>query len=91
MLEEADRARLTEMLDALDRDGYAMNPTWELAHDLAQEYEGTPEFDWLHALCHRIEGDTGNARYWYRRAGREPFAGAFRDEARAMLAELRRQ
>jgi hypothetical protein len=25
---------------------------------------------WLHAYLHRREGDLGNARYWYRRAGR---------------------
>jgi hypothetical protein len=23
--------------------------------------------DWLHAVLHKIEGDDGNARYWYRR------------------------
>jgi len=43
---------------------------WEAAHALAQGHEGDPAADWLHAVLHKIEGDTGNSRYWYRRAGR---------------------
>jgi hypothetical protein len=27
---------------------------------------------WIHAHLHRIEGDLGNAAYWYHRAGRDP-------------------
>lgn len=42
---------------------------WEKAHTLAQE-EDTPDGYWLHAYLHRKEGDTGNAGYWYRRAGK---------------------
>ena len=26
----------------------------------------------IHAYLHRLEGDTGNAAYWYREAGAEP-------------------
>lgn len=26
--------------------------------------------DWVHAYLHRVEGDLGNAGYWYRRAGK---------------------
>ena len=25
---------------------------------------------WVHAYLHRVEGDQGNAGYWYRRAGK---------------------
>jgi hypothetical protein len=25
---------------------------------------------WIHALLHLIEGDTGNAGYWYAKAGK---------------------
>ena len=25
---------------------------------------------WAHGIVHLLEGDFGNARYWYRRAGR---------------------
>jgi len=26
---------------------------------------------WLHGIVHTLEGDLDNARYWYRRAGRD--------------------
>lgn len=42
---------------------------WEKAHDIAQDID-TPMGSWLHALLHLIEGDTGNAGYWFRRADR---------------------
>ncbi len=42
---------------------------WEAAHDIAQDIE-TPVGSWLHALLHLIEGDLGNARYWFAAAGR---------------------
>lgn len=43
---------------------------WEAAHNIAQEIE-TPLGSWLHALLHLIEGDQGNANYWYQRAGQQ--------------------
>jgi len=46
---------------------------WDKAHDCAQAREdaaGNP----VHAYLHRKEGDTGNADYWYSRAGKKrPF------------------
>ena len=42
---------------------------WDAAHDIAQEIH-TPIGSWLHALLHLIEGDTGNAGYWFRKATR---------------------
>lgn len=26
------------------------------------------DWTWVHAYLHRVEGDLGNARYWYRRS-----------------------
>lgn len=42
---------------------------WEAAHGIAQDLE-TPNGAWIHALLHLIEGDLGNARYWFVAAGR---------------------
>ena len=42
---------------------------WEKAHDLAED-EGSKDGDWVHAYLHRVEGDLGNAAYWYKRASR---------------------
>jgi hypothetical protein len=44
----------------------------------------------VHAYLHRVEGDLGNARYWYREAGKPSASGPLKVEwgaiARAMLA-----
>jgi hypothetical protein len=40
---------------------------WERAHTDAQADDGATGA-WVHAYLHRKEGDSGNARYWYRRA-----------------------
>ncbi len=42
---------------------------WTKAHDLADGPPGK-EAAWVHAYLHRKEGDTWNANYWYRQAGR---------------------
>jgi hypothetical protein len=42
---------------------------WNGAHQIAQE-DKTEIGSWLHGVVHIIEGDRGNAEYWYRRAGR---------------------
>ncbi len=44
-------------------------PELERAHAICQAREGEREHDLVHALVHRIEGDTSNSDYWYRRAG----------------------
>lgn len=88
-MEDATRTTaLAGALEALGREEYRLGAAWRAAHELAQAHEGEPEFDRLHALLHRIEGDDANAAYWYRRAGRPVCEGTFRDEARAMLDEL---
>jgi hypothetical protein len=49
----------------------ALAGDWQGAHEVAQKYEEDKTASWLHAVVHRIEGDVGNARYWYRRCGRQ--------------------
>jgi hypothetical protein len=50
---------------------YLKKGEWQKAHEIAQQDES--KFGcWAHGIVHLVEGDLGNARYWYRRAGR-PF------------------
>ena len=44
---------------------------WQKAHGIVQNDESDLGY-WAHGIVHMLEGDIGNARYWYRRAGR-PF------------------
>jgi hypothetical protein len=59
---------------------YDANKNWEAAHNIAQSQEGTKAYDRLHAYLHRVEGDTWNAGYWYRRAGTDVFKGSLKEE-----------
>jgi hypothetical protein len=40
------------------------------------------------AYLHRVEGDNGNARYWYRQARRKPAEGDLAAEWAAIAAAL---
>ena len=42
---------------------------WQQAHGIAQD-DTSPDGSAVHAYLHRVEGDLGNAGYWYSRAGR---------------------
>lgn len=68
---------------------------WDGAHAAAQRAgdAGDEAGDWVHAYLHRVEGDEGNAGYWYARAGRRaPGAGtSFVAEREAIAAELLRR
>ena len=75
----------TPMLRAI---WHGLRGDWNSAHELAQAQDDA-EGAWVHAWLHRIEGDLGNADYWYRRARRPPRRDATRDEgleiARALI------
>ena len=58
--------RLPEHLKAL---WWARKGDWDRSHDIAQD-AGSEAGDWVHAYLHRVEGDLGNAAYWYRRANK---------------------
>ena len=47
---------------------WAAKDDWDKAHKIVQD-EPTREAAWVHAYLHRVEGDLGNAGYWYRQAG----------------------
>ncbi|WAJ71064.1 hypothetical protein [Catenovulum adriaticum] len=45
----------------------AKQDKWEQSHDLIQD--GSDSLSCLiHGYLHRVEGDIGNAKYWYKRA-----------------------
>jgi hypothetical protein len=48
---------------------HAKQGHWEEAHNIAQDIH-TKMGSWIHALLHLIEGDQGNADYWFAKAGR---------------------
>jgi hypothetical protein len=56
------------LVEALD---HAEAGDWRRAHEIVQEHEDDPLANWIHALVHRMEGDLENARYWYRRCGKQ--------------------
>lgn len=41
----------------------------DTAHKIAQNQEGDPLADSIHAIIHRREGDYSNSLYWWRRVG----------------------
>jgi len=47
---------------------------WRAAHEIVQRDEDSRLSCWAHGIVHLMEGDTSNARYWYRQAKR-PFPG----------------
>ena len=49
---------------------YDAKGSWEKAHQLIQDLTDK-NASWIHAYLHRKEGDTWNADYWYRKAGRQ--------------------
>lgn len=61
---------------------------WHRAHDVVQAHEGEADCDLIHAHLHRQEGDTGNARYWYRRAGRTMPAVSVSEEWTSLATEF---
>lgn len=59
----SDRDILVQAIDL------ALAGDWAGAHGIVQKHEGNRTACWIHACLHKIEGDTGNSRYWYGRAG----------------------
>lgn len=71
---------LLEALDLLNKGNFRPGEEMEKAHEISQAHEGVPDFDWIHALVHRIEGDDANAGYWYRRADKRRHSGSVAEE-----------
>lgn len=78
-----DAAPPPDINPALQALWYAAKGDWNKAHDITQP--GEPELDWVHAYLHRVEGDLGNAGYWYRRAGKPVASVPLDDEWAALV------
>ena len=48
---------------------WAAKGDWDQAHRIVQD-DSSRDAAWVHAYLHRVEGDLGNAGYWYRQAGK---------------------
>ena len=66
---------------------WAKKGEWDKAHRLVMEADGA-DAAWVHAYLHRVEGDLGNAGYWYRQAGKPAASGDLEAEWVAMVEAL---
>lgn len=66
---------------------YDRNDDWDRAHRIVQEIPSALGSA-VHAYLHREEGDIGNARYWYNRAGRKEFSGSLEKEWDSLAREI---
>jgi hypothetical protein len=66
---------------------WAAKGGWNEAHRLVQD-AATADAAWVHAYLHRVEGDLGNAGYWYRRAAKPVATGSLDAEWQGIAAAL---
>jgi hypothetical protein len=66
---------------------WAAKGNWDAAHKIVQD-EDDKDSAWVHAYLHRVEGDLGNAGYWYRQAGKPVVAGSLESEWEQMVSAL---
>jgi hypothetical protein len=80
---------MAQRSDLLKATELALNGDWDAAHGIVQAHEDDAIACWIHAVLHKIEGDSSNSRYWYARTSQafetyaEPMA-----ELRAIRASL---
>jgi hypothetical protein len=81
---DAPHPEFSETLTSLwwDRKG-----DWDRAHSIAQDIP-TVQGSAVHAHLHREEGDSWNADYWYRRAGRKRPETSLEAEWEALAREM---
>jgi hypothetical protein len=66
---------------------WAGKGNWDHAHKIVQD-ENDANSAWVHAYLHRVEGDLGNAGYWYRQAGKPVATGSLETEWELMVSAL---
>jgi hypothetical protein len=75
----SDAAPAPDLPPTLAAMWWAAKGNWDKAHSIAQDDE-TSDGSWVHAYLHRVEGDLGNAGYWYRKAGKPAASGPLEAE-----------
>ena len=60
---------------------------WHRAHAEVED-DASPDACTVHGFLHHLEGDAGNAGYWYRRAGVPVASGSLDAERDALLQRL---
>ncbi len=66
---------------------WAKRGDWDKAHKIVMDDDGR-DAAWVHAHLHRVEGDAGNAAYWYRQAKRPAASGRHDAEWTAVAVAL---
>jgi hypothetical protein len=66
---------------------WAKKGAWDKAHTIVMDEDGR-DAAWVHAYLHRVEGDAGNAAYWYGQAKRPVAVGPLDAEWDAIVAAL---
>ncbi len=66
---------------------WAAKGDWDAAHKIVMN-EDTKDAAWVHAYLHRVEGDLGNAGYWYRQAGQPVAKDSLEAEWSRIVAAL---
>jgi hypothetical protein len=69
---------------------WAAKGQWDAAHKIVQD-EDTVDAAWVHAYLHRVEGDLGNAGYWYRQAGQPVAKDSLEAEWERIVSALTRK
>jgi hypothetical protein len=77
-------ADLSTLLQAL---WHEARGDWNRAHEILQ-HDDSADGAWVHAYLHRVEGDAGNAAYWYRRAGKPVSLQSLGDEWNSLVSAL---
>ena len=84
LADNAPGAALSPPLAAL---WWAAKGNWDAAHKIVMN-EDTKDAAWVHAYLHRVEGDLGNAGYWYRQAGQPVAKDSLEAEWERIVAAL---
>ena len=83
----SDAAPASDLAPPLQALWWAAKGDWDQAHKIVQD-EDTADAAWVHAYLHRVEGDLGNAGYWYRRAGKPAASDSTEAEWERIVSEL---